>query len=86
MSAATSGWLLEAACRHRPIGWWYPEHNDPFATAVAVSICRRCAVRAECLADALEHDDPVYAAGIRGGLTAAQRAALRRRQLLDPVP
>ena len=43
--------------------------------AAAMSYCDPCPVKAECLADALVHDD-VYA--IRGGLLPDQRAQLKR--------
>ncbi len=54
--------------------------------ARAKRICGRCPVRAECLEYALTHVDTTgseftptkHDAGVWGGLTAAERAALRR--------
>jgi WhiB family redox-sensing transcriptional regulator len=79
MPAPSSAWRQLAACRGKPLSWWYPPPWDRFADAVARSICRTCPVRLPCLAYALEHDGD-YPAGIFGGLGARQRMALRRRR------
>jgi WhiB family redox-sensing transcriptional regulator len=72
-SPATS-WLEHAACRGRPTSWWYA--GDELSVGVALSICRRCPVRSECLDDALTHETSGYRFGIRAGLTANDRAAV----------
>ncbi|HET9969823.1 MAG TPA: WhiB family transcriptional regulator [Streptosporangiaceae bacterium] len=56
----------------------------PSREAEAAGICRRCPVRAPCLADALDAEaGNTFRAGIRGGLTPAERAAAARKQ---PAP
>jgi Transcription factor WhiB len=79
---ATAPWWLQAACRGRPTSWWFPAKGDSFAFAVAKSICRGCPVKAACLADALEQEaDLGFPSGIRGGVTAQQRAVMLQRRL-----
>lgn len=74
-----SDWLARAACRGKPISWWYPERGDRFEAQVAVMICRGCPVRGECLADAVDlEDDAAYVFGIRGAMMPAQRVLLRQ--------
>jgi WhiB family redox-sensing transcriptional regulator len=77
--SAPVGWLSLAACRGRPTEWWFPERGDLLARAVAVAICRRCPVRADCLADALALGDVGEGAGIRAGLSGYERVGIRRR-------
>jgi hypothetical protein len=76
-----SEWLQRAACRGKPIGWWYPGTADTFTASVAVMVCRRCPVRSECLDAALAEETAAegYVFGIRAGLGARQRIQLRRR-------
>jgi WhiB family redox-sensing transcriptional regulator len=50
-----------------------PERGDTFSGQVALTICRTCPVRVECLAEAVALGD---VEGIRGGLTADERRAL----------
>jgi hypothetical protein len=69
-------WLEAAACRGRPLSWWFPARRQRFVIEVARAVCRSCPVRAECLAEALELEDDSHRHGIRGGLTAAERRAL----------
>lgn len=74
--ALSRSWWLLAACRGRSDLPWYPERGDDVTEALAV--CERCSVRQPCLADADAFEtDRSY--GIRGGLTARNRA--RRRSL-----
>lgn len=51
--------------------------DDPADAAQCRALCRRCPVRAECLAQAMENQEPW---GIWGGLTTEERAGLARRQ------
>lgn len=46
----------------------------------ARAVCRGCPVKDECLADSMarEHNAVAYRWGIRGGLTAGERASLGR--------
>lgn len=85
-------WRLRAACRGHNTERWY---GRPHETSTALTICARCPVRAECLHECMQHEQPAYRYGVFGGLTAAQRrelpageqdmtiAALRR--LLDEI-
>ena len=67
------GWMRDALCREYPGHWWFPEQGE--SNANAVEVCRRCAVRAECLAYAhAEHLDH----GVWGATSARQRVADRR--------
>ncbi len=79
-----SSWLDEAACRGRDTRLWFPAQGDQMAVAVAKAVCRSCPVCGECLTDALEVDGPRF--GVRGGLTAAERAALARSARRTSVP
>ena len=73
--SAPVSWLELAACRGKPIEWWY--RTDELGQGVALAICRRCPVRRSCLADALDQESEcAYRYGVRGGRTATQRAAL----------
>lgn len=85
-----SSWRDDAACRGKDTGLWYPpeSHSDgrprrretPKSYGIARQICRNeCPVRAECLEDALEHEEPY---GMWGGLTRPERNTIlkvRRR-------
>jgi hypothetical protein len=75
-----SDWYSRAACRGKPIGWWFPGTRDVFSTRVALLVCKRCPVRAECLDAALvEETSAAYTYGVRGGLAAVERIVLLRR-------
>jgi WhiB family transcriptional regulator, redox-sensing transcriptional regulator len=69
-------WRDAAACRGRLDVWYSAE---PFEQQVAVAVCRRCPVRTACLAEAFAEERPGFVFGVRGGLTAAQRAARQGR-------
>ncbi|MFD8483198.1 WhiB family transcriptional regulator [Kitasatospora sp. NPDC059673] len=79
------GDLTGAACKGLDPDLFFPE-PDPdrpewecvfeFAERRAKMICAGCPVRQLCLAGALERGEP---AGIFGGLTADERAKLKRR-------
>jgi hypothetical protein len=76
-------WLDDAACRDRPTWWWYPtREGDRLEAELALSICRTCPVRRQCLADALELEVPGERYGIVGGLNPSQRAELGARRLV----
>ena len=56
----------------------YPGRNaQARALQMAKAVCRDCAVRLECLEDALRYGDSDT---IRGGLTAKERAQLQGRK------
>lgn len=52
---------------------WFPEKGGNVQPVKAM--CRRCSVRDECLAWALEHNEDF---GVWGGLSARERARLKR--------
>ena len=59
------------------MSWWFPARHDNVSGRIGKAICATCPVRAECLAAALvEEADVYYPAGIRGGLSASERARL----------
>lgn len=63
-----------AACRdHDPELFFHDDYTGTAAqadTAEAKAICRRCPIRQQCLAWAIQHKEPW---GVFGGLTAAER-------------
>lgn len=69
-------WEEQAACAQvDPHLWHSPRHEDRKA---AVWVCqKRCAVRQECLDDALERRERF---GIRGGLNPSQRRREEKRR------
>lgn len=71
-------WSDAAACRSEDPALFHPEGSTGRWLPVigrAKAVCRRCPVAEACLEDALASRDPD---GIRGGLTEAERASLRR--------
>jgi WhiB family redox-sensing transcriptional regulator len=64
---AAQPWRRSAACSASPVAWFFPTKGQ--RTDRAKAICGRCRVRSECLAYALEHDDP----GVWGGTTERER-------------
>lgn len=71
-------WHRDAACLEHGELTWFPERHETTVMRAAIAVCRRCLVRAECLAFALEVPDT---AGVWGGTTSRQRAALRREAI-----
>lgn len=79
-------WRESAACAQiDPAGAdiaFFPSESsmDAHKYDYAVSICRRCPVMAECLADAMATEAPGLSSrhGVRGGLTPGQRHKLAR--------
>ena len=76
-------WTERAACRDHPIELWFPPRGDDqfdrtvqAAQAEAIAICRTCPVIAECREHGIRHED--Y--GVWGGLTAPQRASIRKQR------
>lgn len=68
------GWTARAACLGQDTDGWFPDDLDTLDTALAVAVCETCAVCQVCLAYALLGQE---AEGIWGGLTPAERSALR---------
>lgn len=69
-------WHADAACREHPGLSWFPPRGDYRAANAALEVCAACLVRAECLEFALARPD---SAGLWGGTTARQRAAIARQ-------
>jgi hypothetical protein len=75
VAEATIGpWTARAQCAETDPELFFPPKGDP-ATA-ARAICRRCPVREDCLAYALDAGEEY---GIWGGLDPAERNNLRRQ-------
>jgi len=73
-----TAWSGSAACRTEDPALFHPDGaTGPWLRAIAraKAVCRRCPVADACLDDALASR---VQDGIRGGLTAAERASLRR--------
>ncbi|MBV8950229.1 MAG: WhiB family transcriptional regulator [Actinobacteria bacterium] len=75
-----TGWRAWAECAGLDTEIFYPEPLTAETKAGAKEICGRCAVRFECLADAIATNEGF---GIRGGLTARERRTLVRRLRQD---
>lgn len=68
-------WIAFALCAEVDTDLFYPEKGG--STLYPKRVCAACPVRAQCLDDALERDEPH---GIWGGLSPAERRRLKRRQ------
>jgi WhiB family redox-sensing transcriptional regulator len=67
-------WHERALCAQTDPEAFFPEKGG--STRDAKRICGRCEVRAECLEDALVHDERY---GVWGGLSERERRRLKRR-------
>lgn len=67
-------WRTQRRCSGVSARTFFPRRGEP--TEVAKAVCHDCAVRGECLADALERGER---AGIWGGYSEDERRQLRRR-------
>jgi WhiB family redox-sensing transcriptional regulator len=74
-----SNWRDFAACKDKPTVWWFPESKEIGDQDVAISICLRCPVKAECFDYALDHE----IMGIWGGVNQTDRAKIRRKNKLQ---
>lgn len=66
-------WMERASCGDYDEPWWFPEKGDSDSEKRAKRICRRCPVRDECLAYALDTRQKFW---IWGGMTAKERERL----------
>jgi WhiB family redox-sensing transcriptional regulator len=73
--AAGEEWRLAAVCAQTDPEAFFPEKGG--SPAAAKAVCARCPVTAECLDWALAND---VRYGVWGGLSAQQRAGIRRRR------
>jgi WhiB family redox-sensing transcriptional regulator len=53
----TPAWVNEAACRGKPIDWFFPDAEAGRMHPEAKALCEECPVRAECLDYALHLSD-----------------------------
>jgi WhiB family redox-sensing transcriptional regulator len=72
-ASGAASWLAGALCAQTDPEVFFPEKGESALAALAV--CRRCEVRAECLAWALEHNQRF---GVWGGVTESDRRGMRR--------
>lgn len=77
VATARPGWRELAACRGVDIGVMFCDDGNVWP---ALALCATCPVRLSCLGAARleESDEPHLVSGVRGGLTAPQRAATYR--------
>lgn len=66
-------WAERAACRGKPVEWWYPSSPDDIS--LPASICRSCPVQSDCLQHAVRVGEDH---GVWGGRSEPQRARMRR--------
>jgi WhiB family redox-sensing transcriptional regulator len=71
---SAADWTREALCSGQDTDVFFPEDDQP--SSIAKSIGRRCPVRGECLAHALETGERY---GIWGGMTGHERNLLAAR-------
>lgn len=82
MSDRLPEWHLRAACRGLDSNIFFRKQGESMRQVKA--ICAGCAVRRECLDEAIEHN---YKFGIWGGLSEKARRAIRaERGLMERSP
>src|SRR5262245_17389412 len=75
---ALDTWKTSALCSQTDPEVFFPEQGE--SSRAAKAICRRCAVRAECLESALATDERF---GIWGGLAEGERRRLKRAYRIE---
>lgn len=70
-------WYERAACQTADPRWFYPEKGQTDFYDLAKAVCAGCPVKLKCLAYALD-TDPINDWGIWGGMSAPERARVRR--------
>lgn len=71
-------WRSRAACRGLDVNLFYPEpHTGQPQTQIARALCMSCAVKDECLDDALATFDKW---GVRGGMSPNERRVEARKR------
>lgn len=73
-------WREEALCQGDTEGLFFPDPSDIGRVAAAKAVCMSCPVIDECLAYAIETDQPD---GIWGGFTPKERRSIRREWLKE---
>jgi WhiB family redox-sensing transcriptional regulator len=71
-------WVEKAACRGKPIEIFFVERGQ--STREAKEICASCAVKTECLEDALSNKYDTDMFGIFGGLSPRERRKVRQKR------
>ncbi|WP_069773060.1 WhiB family transcriptional regulator [Streptomyces sp. LUP30] len=71
-------WADQAACRGQQLDDFFAEAK--LRMEQAKRVCASCPVRSQCLAEAFRAEDPSARFGVYGGLTAAERRELAKRQ------
>lgn len=66
-------WHRDALCKEHPELDFFPARGEP--TTAQKALCARCAVRSDCLAEALSNPDARF--GIWGGTSERERRAIR---------
>lgn len=79
-------WTLAARCLGRTELFFAPDESESrverrYRESQAKAVCQECAVRPECLSEALSADERF---GIWGGLTERERRAARRNTARSP--
>lgn len=70
---------VRAACQGADVNMFF-DLSRPGNKEKALDLCRRCLVRADCLAASMDEEAGSQKFGIRGGLTAEERRKLAKRQ------
>ena len=76
-------WRTQAACLDHNPETFFPDPADRDGQDVAVAICWRCPVEADCLAEAMEAETYRPTSnrhGVWGGTTPAERHAMYRKE------
>ncbi|WP_377271878.1 histone-like nucleoid-structuring protein Lsr2 [Peterkaempfera sp. SMS 1(5)a] len=85
-----SGIQGQAACAEPGMNpaWWDAHRKDTEAARRAIAVCHQCPIEGACLEDALrnQHNPANRPSGIRGGLTAPERAVYHLRKPRRPKP
>ena len=74
------GWERHGACRDSGLDFFLERGNTRTQAAACKAVCAGCAVRAEC-ADFALNRLPTRGTGIWGGMTPAERRAIRSARL-----
>jgi WhiB family redox-sensing transcriptional regulator len=68
-------WYQHGLCKDKETALFYPETGDNTLAKKAMTLCKACPVRAECLSYALSNNESF---GVWGGFTVRRRGRLRR--------
>lgn len=75
MELENTSWMSKAACIDHDTEVFYPESGDTKAAKKAITICKSCSVRDECLYHALTSPESF---GVWGGFTYRARLKIAR--------